>query len=127
MALLTILFHLVVTTIHGQAHRKLHIGLSPLQTIFVLTVIFAFPLIAALLLITGKTRAGAWILAISMTASMIFGVWNHYIVMSPDNVAEVAYLANRYWAMAFEVSALMIALTEVLAAAIGVRLWLSPK
>ena len=107
-----IVAHLAVATLHGVAHLILKVGLSQPQILFVFVVITAAPLAAGFLILKMHTRAGARLLSLSMLASMIFGVWNHYLVMSPDHVSQVAALPDRFWGEMFVWTSHLLALTE---------------
>ena len=104
-----VLVHLAITILHGMAHVDLHIGLSAMQKLFVLIVINVCPLIGMALLWTRQQRAGALLLAVSMGASVLFGVWNHFVVMGPDHVAEVA---SGSMGRLFQVTAVLLAFIE---------------
>jgi hypothetical protein len=126
LALLAILAHLLVAMVHGAAHRVLHIGLSGIQTLFILVVITAAPIVAGVLLWRNSIRAGARLLMLSMIGSLIFGFWNHYIAVSSDHISQVAFLPNRQWAMLFQVTAVLLALLEVFATAVALRILFAP-
>jgi hypothetical protein len=121
-AMLTVAAHLAVATLHGEAHRVLHIGLSPFQLAFVIVVIILAPIVAALLLLLKRIHAGAFTLTISMFGSLIFGVWHHYIVISPDHISQVWYLPERYWSMMFQMTSAALAVIGVFGTAVGLRL-----
>ena len=78
--------HLTVVIWHGGAHSGLAVGLSRLQNLFVFGVILIAPLLATLLLWTPLKDFATWLYFISMCASLLFGVYYHYIAVSPDNV-----------------------------------------
>jgi hypothetical protein len=111
-----VLAHLLITIVHGMAHADLHIGLSTPQKLFVLLVINVCPLIAMALLWTKHQRAGLALLSISMGASLLFGVWNHFVVSGPDHVAEVAPGAMGHL---FQITAVLLALIEAAGAWLG--------
>ena len=105
-----VLAHLAITILHGMAHGSLQISLSALQKFFVLIVINLCPLVAmALLWTTRRQRPGLLLLALSMGASLVFGVWNHFVVMGPDHVAEVA---SGTMGRLFQVTAVLLAVIE---------------
>jgi len=52
--------HLLVNLVHGLAHRKLHIGLAPPDSIFVIVVVLIFPLIAMGLLWTAENGSASF-------------------------------------------------------------------
>src|SRR5206468_2744303 len=60
-----VLVHLVITILHGSAHAKANVPLSPAANIFVLAVIVAGPLIG-LGLTWPAQRIGTWLIALTM-------------------------------------------------------------
>jgi hypothetical protein len=109
--------HLTVVLWHGGAHADLAVGLSRLQTLFVFAVILIAPVLAALLLWTRLQDFALWIFATSMCASLLFGVYYHYIAISPDNVHYLppVYAARRQ----FTLSAGCVAVVELIATFYG--------
>ncbi|HKR00564.1 MAG TPA: hypothetical protein VJT09_07815 [Pyrinomonadaceae bacterium] len=120
LALAAVLAHAVVSALHAAAHQVLGINASPSQTLFIVAVILVAPLVAGFLLWKGK-RAGAVILACAMAGSLIFGVYNHFWVSSPDHVTEVGHLPQKSWALVFQVSAALLALVEAFGIWAGMR------
>jgi len=104
-----VLAHLVVTILHGIAHADLQIGLSGAQKAFVLLVINVCPLTAMALLWTRYQRAGLMLLGSSMFASLLFGLWNHFVVSGPDHVAHVASGPS---GLLFQITAVLLAFIE---------------
>ena len=111
--------HLVVNLVHGAAHRELGILPSPLANAFILLVIVIGPLVAlALLRFAGEPTGGA-ALATTMAGALVFGLWNHFAVPSPDHVGHVA---GGGWGRVFQVTAVLLAVTEAAGAWAGLRL-----
>jgi hypothetical protein len=111
-----VLAHLLIAIVHGMAHADLQIGLSTTQKLFVFLVINVCPLIAMTLLWTKRQRAGLALLSISMFASLLFGVWNHFVVGGPDHVVEVAEGAMGH---VFQITAVLLAVIEAAGAWLG--------
>ena len=114
--MLTVLaaIHLTVVVWHGGAHSGLAVGLSRLQNVFVFGVILIAPLVATLLLWTPLRDFATWLYAISMGAALLFGVYYHYIAVSPDNIHFLpagAEAARRQ----FVFSAAAVAVSELIA------------
>lgn len=86
---LLVTIHLAATLWHGGAHEALAIGLSTAQNLFVYVVILLAPLVAAGLVWTRQRRAALWLFTLSMLGAFLFGVYHHYILVSPDNVAHL--------------------------------------
>lgn len=82
-----VVIHLVVAYWHGNAHEKLSVGLSSGQRLFVNGVIVLLPLVATLIIWTHWQRTALGLFLASMSGSLIFGVYYHYIAVSPDNIA----------------------------------------
>jgi hypothetical protein len=84
-----IAIHFVASIWHGNAHTTLAVGLSPAQTAFVYIVIVLVPLVAAGLMWTRYQTVGVWLFFASMLGAFLFGAYNHYVLVSPDNIAHL--------------------------------------
>jgi hypothetical protein len=111
-----VVVHFVVTLWHRAAHEHIPVPLSALQTAFVVVVIDLLPLVGACLLWTKYRCMAALILAGSMFASLIFGLINHFVLESPDNVTS---LPEHEWRHSFIASAILIEVIEAIGAAMG--------
>src|SRR5262249_30651547 len=78
-----VLIHLAINVAHGVAHQHLAIGLDAFQKTFVAVVILVAPLYAAYLIWKGNLRTGGMLLAVTMAAALIFGVYYHFIAPGP--------------------------------------------
>ena len=116
LAIIAVLAHLIVTLFHGRAHTELAVGLSAWQQTFVMVVILVGPLIAAGLLLTRFARLGFWVLVFSMAGSLLFGLYFHYVAISPDHVA---HLPPGDAQGMFRLTAVLLALTEVFGLIVG--------
>jgi hypothetical protein len=114
-----VLVHTAVSLVHGAAHVEAGVPLSRPAALFVFVVILAGPL-AGLALTWNARRSGAWLIAVTMFGSLIFGVVNHFVVASPDHVAHV----SGPWQPLFATTAILLALIEVLGAGLAIR-WAS--
>ena len=81
--------HLAAVAVHGWAHRELAIALGPGQNLFVLGVILIAPVAAAALVWTRFLRLSTWLFLLSMAGSLLFGVYHHFVLISPDHVAHL--------------------------------------
>ena len=115
---IVVLVHGVTLGLHTAAHVQLEIFLSLIANLFIGVVIFIAPVAAAVLLWRGPRSFGAWLLFASMIGSLIFAGYNHFVVDSPDHVANVP---SGTWGAVFVVSAVIMALIEV--AGCGIGLW----
>ena len=113
---LLVLAHLAVSVAHGTAHAGAQVLLSPAATLFVYVVILAGPLVG-LALRWPAPRFGAWLIAVTMAGSLVFGVVNHFVLASPDHVAHV----DPDWRTLFTATAALLAAIEALALVFAVR------
>ena len=79
--------HLLINIVHGAAHRELHVNLPPAGMLFVIIVILLCPLLAVGLLWSSQKRLGLLLLTVSMAASSVFGLYNHFLVRGSDHVS----------------------------------------
>jgi hypothetical protein len=107
--------HLSVAVWHGGAHTALGVGLTPFQNLFVVGVILIAPLLATLLLWTRFEEFALWLYVIAMSASLLFGVYYHYIAVSPDNIHYLPPASDSA-RHRFTYSAAAVAVTEAVAA-----------
>jgi hypothetical protein len=112
-----VLVHLVVSMIHGTAHTGANVPLSPAANLFVIVVILAGPLIG-LALSWWTKQYGSVVVALTMAASLVFGVVNHFVVDGPDHVGHIA----TQWRGVFATTAALLAITELLALGIALSL-----
>src|SRR5215213_10871289 len=119
LALCAVAAHAAVLVVHSAAHEILGVEASTPQLIFIVAVIIVAPLVAGLLLWKGKVKAGAILLTCSMTGSLAFGVYYHFVADTADHVSHVARMSPAGWAVAFQASALLLALIEALGAWAG--------
>ena len=57
--------------------------------IFAYSVIVVAPVLAVALVFTPYARLGFGLLVTSMLGALLFGVYHHYILVSPDHVAHL--------------------------------------
>ena len=84
-----VLVHLAAAIWHGEAHTDLKIELPPEKDAFIYIVIVSAPILAAVLAWTRRLQLALWILVLSMLGAFLFGVYHHYILISPDNIAHL--------------------------------------
>jgi hypothetical protein len=112
-----VLAHLAVSIVHGTAHDGAHVPLTPAANLFVFIVILAGPLVG-LGLTWPAQRIGAWVIAATLAASLVFGLVNQFVLDSPDHVAHVA----PDWRSLFTTTAILLVVTEGLGAGLALRL-----
>ena len=116
-ATVILVVHAAVGVVHELAHRNLGIELTTAQTLFVNLVIMAAPVVAVLLLWTRLERPGAILFTGAMAGSLLFGLYYHYVLVSPDHVS---HLPDGDLQSAFRITALLLALLEALGVAAGI-------
>ena len=99
--------HLVISIVHGAAHDGAHVAMPAAANLFVFVVILSGPLVG-LALLWRFPRIGGPLVAVTMAGSLLFGVVNHFVLPSPDHVAQVAAA----WRPMFTATAVLLALTE---------------
>ena len=120
-ALGMILAHVAVNAVHGAAHRELAIPLSRSQELFIVLVIGIAPLLAGVLIWRGFTFGGL-LLAASLAGSLVFGVWNHFVAISPDHVSHLPMTGTPGWRILFQATAILLVPTEGLGCWAALRL-----
>lgn len=104
-----VLTHAAATLPHAIAHQAIPVPTPPLQSAFIAVVIVVAPLVAAALLWTRLEHLGARLLLASMTGSLAFGLYYHFVAPGPDHVSQVPADG---WGMLFRVSAVLLLVTE---------------
>lgn len=122
ITLAIVLAHAVVVALHAAAHLILNVQASPLQTVFIVAVIMIAPVLSYVLLGKKIKTIGALLLACSMMGALVFGVYNHFIAISPDHVSHVSVMSPASWAIVFQVTAVLLALTEAIGIVVGVTM-----
>jgi hypothetical protein len=116
-----VLVHLVLSFVHGAAHSGANVALGLAGNLFVYIVILAGPIVGLLIACLAEApearRRGAWIVALTMSGSLAFGLINHFIIQGTDHVSHVAAA----WRTQFAVTAALLAVVEAAGAAIGLR------
>jgi len=107
--------HLVAAIWHGAAHTELGVALSPAQNLFVYVVVVLAPLVAVGLLWTRHMGLALWLFLIAMCGSLLFGVYYHYVFISPDNIQHLPAGSTAAHAR-FALSAEILALIELASA-----------
>jgi hypothetical protein len=119
LALGIIVFHLVVSVLHGTAHLHYELPLARWQHAYILVVIFIAPLVSGGLLLWRQLRAGAGLLLLSMGGALVFGVYFHFLLIGPDHISSVGLYG---WGFLFMASAIFLAAIEAWGVTVAVRL-----
>ena len=115
LGVLVVILHAIVTIPHSIAHTNLHIEMDTWQTIYIFVVILIAPIVAAVF-IWIRPQSGFALLTTSMIASFAFGVYYHFIARGSDNAFT---LPASSWTLTFQLTAWLLAITELGAAVIG--------
>lgn len=118
-AALVVLVHTVVMLVHGAAHMRLNIELSPWAGIYVLGIVGIGPITGFVFLRSSRQRTGATILFATMIGALLFGLWNHFIAQGADHVM---HLQAGPWRLPFQVTAGLLFVSEAAGAVIAFAL-----
>jgi hypothetical protein len=113
-----VFLHAIVHGLHGLAHVQIPVSLSLLQSVFIGGVIFLAPIVAVVLLWTKLDRIGDWLLLGAMVGAILFGIYHHFIAISPDHVSQVAFNG---WGWLFQITAILTLIVDGLG--LGLSLW----
>ncbi|MCZ6709196.1 MAG: hypothetical protein O7B25_02410 [Gammaproteobacteria bacterium] len=113
-----VIIHLIAILWHGDAHTTLAIELPVLKNIFVYGVIVAGPIVGTSLIWTRFSALGTCLIAVSMVGALMFGVYHHYVLVSPDNIAHLPNGAVNAQTQFID-SAAVIAIIELISALVG--------
>jgi len=113
---LVVLVHTLVMLVHGVAHMRLKVELSPWDGIYVLCIVGTGPIAGLLLLRSSRKRAGATILLTTMIGALFFGLWKHFMAHGADHVMD---LQAGPWRLPFQVTAALLAVSEAAGAVIA--------
>lgn len=123
-AILVVLAHIVMNVVHGIAHQQLGVSISDFQSAYVLLVTLVAPIVAVIILLfLNKTKivlGGAWLLLVSMLASLLFGIVYHIVIPSPDNIFAVMQNPSLY-SVVFTSTAILLLIIE------GIGTWVGAK
>ena len=123
-AILVVLAHIVINGIHGIAHQQLGVSISDFQSAYVFLVTLVAPIVAVIMLLFLNKpkiqRGGAWLLLVSMLASLLFGIIYHIVLPSSDNIFTVMQNSSLY-SIAFTSTAILLLIVE------GVGTWVGAK
>src|SRR5918997_204639 len=111
-------FHFLTVVLHSVAHEVLKVKATAAQLAFIVPVIIVAP-VAAGFVLPKFERAGAWLLLASMAGSFAFGLYYHFVADTIDHVAHVARLEPAFWSAMFQLTAGLLAVSELAGAAVA--------
>ena len=111
-----VVLHAIAHGLHGLAHTQIPVPLSLPQSLFIGGVVFLIPTIAAVLLWASFDLIGGWLLFGSMIGAILFGIYNHFVVASPDHVSQVSLEG---WGLLFQITAILTLVIDGLGCWIG--------
>lgn len=115
--------HALISALHGLAHLLIPVPISVLQAMFIGGVITVLPIIAVLLVWRQQVKWASTVLLGSMTGSLLFDLYNHFAVVSPDHFSQIP---PTNLGVLFQVTAILLAVSEGIG--IGVSVWaLNPR
>ena len=121
LAFMAIIAHALVGSLHAAAHQVLGVQISPLQLVYIILVITVAPLVAGILFWKRMKTEGGLLLVCSLAGALFFGVFNHFLAISPDHVSRVAELPQKTWTLVFQITAVLLALAEAFGIWAGMR------
>ena len=110
-----VLVHLLVVTPHSIAHNMLGINMNSWQNIYIAAVILLAPVVACVVM-WKRPKLGFLLLGLSMAGSFGFGAIYHFALPGSDNAM---LLHPHPWTFTFQVSAVLLAVTELAGALVG--------
>jgi hypothetical protein len=112
-----VVIHLGISLLHGTAHARANVNLSPGSMSFVFAVILIGPVLGLIAQRAGLPRAGAWVVAAALAGALVFGLVNHFLLPGADHVSNV----TAQWRVLFGVTAALLAISEAFGSAVAVR------
>jgi hypothetical protein len=123
-AILVILAHIIINGIHGIAHQQLGVSISDFQSAYVFLVTLVSPIAAVIMLLfLNKPKillGGAWLLLVSMLASLLFGIVYHIVIPSSDNIFTVMQNSSLY-SVVFTSTAILLLIVECVGIWVGAK------
>jgi hypothetical protein len=123
-AILVILAHIIINGIHGIAHQQLGVSISDFQSAYVFLVTLVSPIAAVIMLLfLNKPKillGGAWLLLVSMLASLLFGIVYHIVIPSSDNIFTVMQNPSLY-SVVFTSTAILLLIVECVGIWVGAK------
>jgi glucan phosphoethanolaminetransferase (alkaline phosphatase superfamily) len=121
-AILVVLFHIIITGVHGIAHQQAGVSISDFQSVYVFLVTVAAPITAVMQFLNKQKiqRGGAWLLLVSMLGSLLFGLVYHILLPSSDNIFMVMQNSSLD-SVVFTSTAILLVIVDGAGTWVGVR------
>jgi hypothetical protein len=117
--LAVLVVHLAVAGAHGLTHSLIPVHLPAWLNAIVAATTFLGPLVGVAL-VWREHPLGVPLFTLSLAAALLVGSVLHFRIDTPDHVHAIP---AGPWRIPFQVSAVGVALTEAVGAAIGGRYW----
>jgi hypothetical protein len=78
--------HVIVVIWHGESRRELAAALSQEQSFFIYVIFIVAPVLVVGLLWTRHVRPALWLFLTVLVASLLFGIYYRYVLISPDSI-----------------------------------------
>jgi hypothetical protein len=115
-----VVLHFFVSLVHGSVHDSAGVALSGSAMLFVVAVVLAGPLVGFAWMWKNPS-AGARLIGITMAASLLFGLINHFVINGADRIDHVA----AHWRPMFTVTAAALVAIEAMGAVLGLTYYRS--
>jgi hypothetical protein len=109
----TVWVHAAVTVVHAAAHVGAGVQTSLPALLYIWLIIIIGPIAGWWLVRSGRVCVGCGVIGACMTGALIFGALNHFVWPGVDRVDMIAV---GVWRAPFQVTAVLLALTEALGA-----------
>jgi hypothetical protein len=116
-----VVLHFIVSFVHGSVHDSAGVALSGPAMLFVVVVILAGPLVGFGWM-WKNPLAGARVVGVTMAASLLFGLINHFVIAGADRIDHVA----AHWRPMFTVTAASLVAIETVGAVLGLTYHRTP-
>ena len=124
-AVLIVIANTIINGPHGIAHQQVGVSISDFQSAYVFIATLLAPIAAAviMLLFLNKPKillGGAWLLLVSMLASLLFGIVYHIVITSSDNTFTVMQNPSLY-SVVFTFTAILLLIVEGVGTGVGAK------
>ncbi len=115
-----VLSHFAVVIWHLFLLVKLQSGTPTIALVF-LIAINLIPVIGMVVFCRGHPKMAGWMVFVPLGVAFIIGTYAHFLSSGTDNVFR---MPPGEWRLSFQITALLLAVLELLGCLIGFRIWL---